>query len=132
MAMTMATIQSDGRKIAASAMASSRAGKAIIRSVRAHDDCASPAAPIPGEDAERRAGHDRDAVRRDANDERGARPIDQPGKQVAPEQVCAEQKRAVGCERPAKLADPVSKLLVGRIRGQAAARTWRLTRLPQG
>ena len=33
MAMTMATIQSDGRKIAASAMASSRAGKAIIRSV---------------------------------------------------------------------------------------------------
>ena len=86
----MATIHKDGRKIAASAIASSSAGNAIIRSVRRMIAAPSQPRDEARDDAQQRAEQHGGPIGDHPDQQRGARAVDQPREQVATEQVGAE------------------------------------------
>ena len=85
---------------------------------QAHDRGTEPAAQIAGDDSEHRAEQDGDAVRDDADQQRGARAVDQAREQVAAEQVGAEPEVPVGRQRRALERQAVEELLVRRVRGK--------------
>ena len=84
----------------------------------AHQRGADPAAEIAGGDADQRADQQRRAIGDDADDQRGARAVEDAGQQVAAEQVGAEPEGGVGRQRRAFQRQAVEHLLVGIVGGE--------------
>jgi hypothetical protein len=82
---------------------------------KAHDAGTYPAAEIARDDAEQGADQHRNAIRGDADDQRGAGAEDQAREQIAPQQVGAEPEARVWRERRALQGQPVEELFFRRI-----------------
>jgi hypothetical protein len=83
---------------------------------KAHQQAADDAAEEARGDADHGANRDGDAVGDDADDQRRARPVEEPRQEIAAEQVGTEQEMAARRQRRPLQCQPIEELLVGRER----------------
>ena len=109
---------SPGFRIAASAMASSSGGKAIIRSVKRMMAAPHQPAQIAGDEAQRGAHRHGEAIGHDADQQRGLRAEEQAGELVAAVGVGAEPEARIGRQGRALERQAVEELLRRIVRRQ--------------